>query len=388
MSLQFSNDSTLTMFLAYEVKEGMIVPKTSDFSYFNPLLPITKDQCNEVLQKRAVDADFDLHTLFINLNVKDSEELVRFSNQFGLLYNPIYVEEKFQQTSNITLRQLRLRVGLYSSIYTQEEQFLLSQIPKHGVYLHEYLEEIKRLRIMINLYTALQHKSTAFLNDEARFLLFYENTLDHGHLKPFRELEQQVELQNDLQEIRQLSSDLRFSDLKVQKAEFLALEQKIKIVFQKALQLGFEDTLLEMCIVLLDATFEAALKGVSPKLSFDVDNEPLNSWIFSGLLSAIYFKFFQDFNAQKKFHLCQNSKCHNIYLKKAKNNDYCSATCRNRAKAARNRSRNQQQVLALFEKGFSIEDIKQHVNVEHERIRAWINKANISNDSNDSNYDD
>ncbi len=119
-----------------------------------------------------------------------------------------------------------------------------------------------------------------------------------------------------------------------------------------------------------------------------MESGSLSTWNFSGLLPVIYFKFFQDFNAQKKFQLCQNSKCHNIYLKKAKNNDYCSATCLNRSKAARNRQRNRQQVIELYNEGLTIEEIKQHVNVEYERIRAWINKANDSDDVNDNNGDD
>lgn len=374
--IKFNNNLSLIKHTDYQLTEDLIVPSSTDYEYYDPLMSITPSIIDDVLGKRTVDADFDLHTLFINLNAADSGELLRFSKHFGLLYNPVYIEEQSQRAllDKLTVRQLHLRIGLHANLYTQDEQHLLSKANNRGVFLEEYSEEIERLKIIINLYTVIQNRNVAFLNDKSRFMLFFEHTLSHTELRPFQDLLEYKELQIELQEVFSLVEKANVNTSEFGKSDLVLLEQKINEIFNTILKLRLEDSILEMCTIYLNATFEFALKGVSPKITFYINNKPENTWVFSGVLAAIYFKMFQDFNEQKEYHLCENPNCQHLFVKKAKNNNYCSTKCQKRAKVYRNKERNRKKVIQLYQQGISIEEIYTLVKVEPRRISAWIKK--------------
>src|SRR5690606_5325330 len=156
--------------------------------------------------------------------------------------------------------------------------------------------------------------------------------------------------------------------------QFESLLNDIDEIFSAIIDLKLEETFIEMCIVYLEAIMETGLKGTSPNITFDIDGIGDQTWAFSGLLAAIYFRIQQDFVAGKRYKHCKNPNCHHIFIAKAKNNNYCSPQCQTRAKTARERARKKAKAIHLYEQGRSIEEIARELKIEPARVRSWINK--------------
>jgi DNA-binding Lrp family transcriptional regulator len=371
-----SNHALLVRHRGYELKENVIYPVSDEVEYYDPFSKTETGVLKEILGKDYVEVDFDVHTLFLNLNAKDPEQIYRFVQNYGLLYNPVYIEENLQKelTHQFNLKQLRYRIGIFSNFYSQDEALFLLASTKRGNYLKEFLDEIARLRIVVELYQAIKEQDISNLSENARFMLFYEHNLGHWTLQPVKDLLQHPKLKKKLTSILSQIEKLHTNKKDFSRQQFESLLNDIDEIFSAIIDLKLEETFIEMCIVYLEAIMETGLKGVSPKISFDINGSIDHTWTFSSLLAAIYFMVHQDFVAGKRYKHCKNPNCHHIFIAKAKNNNYCSPQCQTRAKTARERARKKAKAIHLYEQGRSIEEIARELKIEPERVRSWINK--------------
>ncbi|MEN0661104.1 helix-turn-helix domain-containing protein [Caldifermentibacillus hisashii] len=371
-----SNHALLVRHRGYELKENVIYPVSDEVEYYDPFSKMETGVLKEILGKDYVEVDFDVHTLFLNLNAKDPEQIYRFVQNYGLLYNPLFMDEELQKDliHQYSLKQLRYRIGIFPNFYSEEELFLISSIVNRGIYLKEFQQEIARLRMVVELYRVIKEHDISILTENTRFMLFYEYNLSHPTLQPFKDLLQHPKLKKKLASILSQIETLHTNKKNFSRQQFELLNKDIDEFFSSIIDLKLEETVIEMCIVYLEAIMETGLKGVSPKISFDINGSIDHTWTFSGLLAAIYFRIQQDFVAGKRYKHCKNPNCHHIFIAKAKNNNYCSPQCQTRAKTARERARKKAKAIHLYEQGRSIEEIARELKIEPERVRSWINK--------------
>lgn len=371
-----SNHALLVRHRGYELKENVIYPVSDEVEYYDPFSKMETGVLKEILGKDYVEVDFDVHTLFLNLNAKDPEQIYRFVQNYGLLYNPLFIDEELQKDliHQYSLKQLRYRIGIFSNFYSEEDLFLISSIVNRGIYLKEFQQEIARLRMVVELYRVIKEHDISILTENTRFMLFYEYNLSHPTLQPFKDLLQHPKLKKKLASILSQIETLHINKKNFSRQQFELLNKDIDEFFSSIIDLKLEETVIEMCIVYLEAIMETGLKGVSPKISFDINGSIDHTWTFSSLLAAIYFMVHQDFVAGKRYRHCKNPNCHHIFIAKAKNNNYCSPQCQTRAKTARERARKKAKAIHLYEQGRSMEEIARELKIEPERVRSWINK--------------
>jgi hypothetical protein len=371
-----SNHALLVRHKGYELKENVIYPVSNEVEYYDPFSKMETGVLKEILGKDYVEVDFDVHTLFLNLNAKDPEQIYRFVQNYGLLYNPLFMDEEFQKNliHQYSLKQLRYRIGIFSNFYSEEELFLISSVVNRGIYLKEFQQEIARLRMVVELYRVIKEHDISILTENTRFMLFYEYNPSHPTLQPFKDLLQHPKLKKKLASILSQIETLHTNKKNFSRQQFELLNKDIDEFFSSIIDLKLEETVIEMCIVYLEAIMETGLKGTSPNITFDIDGIGDQTWTFSGLLAAIYFRIQQDFVAGKHYKHCKNPNCHHIFIAKAKNNNYCSPQCQTRAKTARERARKKAKAIHLYEQGRSIEEIAWELKIEPERVRGWINK--------------
>lgn len=371
-----SNHALLVRHRGYELKENVIYPVSDEVEYYDPFSKMETGVLKEILGKDYVEVDFDVHTLFLNLNAKDPEQIYRFVQNYGLLYNPLFMDEELQKDliHQYSLKQLRYRIGIFPNFYSEEELFLISSIVNRGIYLKEFQQEIARLRMVVELYRVIKEHDISILTENTRFMLFYEYNLSHPTLQPFKDLLQHPKLKKKLAYILSQIETLHTNKKDFSRQQFESLLNDIDEIFSAIIDLKLEETVIEMCIVYLEAIMETGLKGVSPKISFDINGSIDHTWTFSSLLAAIYFIVHQDFVAGKRYKHCKNPNCHHIFIAKAKNNNYCSPQCQTRAKTARERARKKAKAIHLYEQGRSIEEIARELKIEPARVRSWINK--------------
>ncbi|MEK6455933.1 helix-turn-helix domain-containing protein [Caldifermentibacillus hisashii] len=358
------------------MKENVIYPVSDEVEYYDPFSKMETGVLKEILGKDYVEVDFDVHTLFLNLNAKDPEQIYRFVQNYGLLYNPLFIDEELQKDliHQYSLKQLRYRIGIFSNFYSEEDLFLISSIVNRGIYLKEFQQEIARLRMVVELYRVIKEHDISILTENTRFMLFYEYNLSHPTLQPFKDLLQHPKLKKKLASILSQIETLHTNKKNFSRQQFELLNKDIDEFFSSIIDLKLEETVIEMCIVYLEAIMETGLKGTSPNITFDIDGIGDQTWTFSGLLAAIYFMVHQDFVAGKRYKHCKNPNCHHIFIAKTKNNNYCSPQCQTRAKTARERARKKAKAIHLYEQGRSIEEIARELKIEPERVRSWINK--------------
>jgi Homeodomain-like domain/CGNR zinc finger len=371
-----SNHALLVRHRGYELKENGIYPVSDEVEYYDPFSKMETGVLKEILGKDYVEVDFDVHTLFLNLNAKDPKQIYRFVQNYGLLYNPLFMDEELQKDliHQYSLKQLRYRIGIFSNFYSEEDLFLISSIVNRGIYLKEFQQEIARLRMVVELYRVIKEHDISILTENTRFMLFYEYNLSHPTLQPFKDLLQHPKLKKKLASILSQIETLHTNKKNFSRQQFELLNKDIDEFFSSIIDLKLEETVIEMCIVYLEAIMETGLKGTSPNITFDIDGIGDQTWTFSGLLAAIYFRIQQDFVAGKRYKHCKNPNCHHIFIAKAKNNNYCSPQCQTRAKTARERARKKAKAIHLYEQGRSIEEIARELKIEPERVRSWINK--------------
>lgn len=371
-----SNHALLVRHRGYELKENVIYPVSDEVEYYDPFSKMETGVLKEILGKDYVEVDFDVHTLFLNLNAKDPEQIYRFVQNYGLLYNPLFIDEELQKDliHQYSLKQLRYRIGIFSNFYSEEDLFLISSIVNRGIYLKEFQQEIARLRMVVELYRVIKEHDISILTENTRFMLFYEYNLSHPTLQPFKDLLQHPKLKKKLASILSQIETLHTNKKNFSRQQFELLNKDIDEFFSSIIDLKLEETVIEMCIVYLEAIMETGLKGTSPNITFDIDGIGDQTWTFSGLLAAIYFRIQQDFVAGKRYKHCKNPNCHHIFIAKAKNNNYCSPQCQTRAKTARERARKKAKAIHLYEQGRSMEEIARELKIEPERVRSWINK--------------
>lgn len=371
-----SNHALLVRHRGYELKENVIYPVSDEVEYYDPFSKMETGVLKEILGKDYVEVDFDVHTLFLNLNAKDPEQIYRFVQNYGLLYNPLFMDEELQKDliHQYSLKQLRYRIGIFSNFYSEEELFLISSIVNRGIYLKEFQQEIARLRMVVELYRVIKEHDISILTENTRFMLFYEHNLGHWTLQPVKDLLQHPKLKKKLTSILSQIEKLHTNKKDFSRQQFESLLNDIDEIFSVIIDLKLEETVIEMCIVYLEAIMETGLKGTSPNITFDIDGIGDQTWTFSGLLAAIYFMVHQDFVAGKRYKHCKNPNCHHIFIAKAKNNNYCSPQCQTRAKTARERARKKAKAIHLYEQGRSIEEIARELKIEPARVRSWINK--------------
>jgi hypothetical protein len=135
-----SNHALLVRHRGYELKENVIYPVSDEVEYYDPFSKMETGVLKEILGKDYVEVDFDVHTLFLNLNAKDPEQIYRFVQNYGLLYNPLFIDEELQKDliHQYSLKQLRYRIGIFSNFYSEEGLFLISSIVNRGIYLKEF----------------------------------------------------------------------------------------------------------------------------------------------------------------------------------------------------------------------------------------------------------
>jgi DNA-binding Lrp family transcriptional regulator len=371
-----SNHALLVRHRGYELKENGIYPVSDEVEYYDPFSKMETGVLKEILGKDYVEVDFDVHTLFLNLNAKDPEQIYRFVQNYGLLYNPLFMDEELQKDliHQYSLKQLRYRIGIFSNFYSEEELFLISSIVNRGIYLKEFQQEIARLRMVVELYRVIKEHDISILTENTRFMLFYEYNLSHPTLQSFKDLLQHPKLKKKLTSILSQIEKLHTNKKNFSRQQFELLNKDIDEFFSSIIDLKLEETVIEMCIVYLEAIMETGLKGTSPNITFDIDGIGDQTWAFSGLLAAIYFRIQQDFVAGKRYKHCKNPNCRHIFIAKAKNNNYCSPQCQTRAKTARERARKKAKAIHLYEQGRSMEEIARELKIEPERVRSWINK--------------
>lgn len=371
-------NSLLTKHTEYELKGDAIYPASNEIEYYNPFSQIEASKIEDILGEYYVDADFDLHTLFLNLHHQDSQQILRFVKHFGLIYNPIYMDAELQESllNDYSLKQLRYRTGTFSNVYNEKEALSLTEINSRPIYLKEFQEEIGRLRMVIELYMTIRSLDISNLSRNMRFMLFLEHNYDHPVLNPFQELLQHPKMKERVQtmltRVDEFSANI--SDYSKQQLELIM--EEIENIYKDMQQLNLDDVIIEMCIVYLEAILETALKGASPKINFNDDGSGEQTWVFSGLLPAIYFMFHQDFISQKPYKRCHNPNCNNLFIPKPKHKIYCSTKCQTRAKSARGKKKKEDEALKLYKEGFPIDKIATKLKVERERVSGWINKFN------------
>jgi hypothetical protein len=371
-------DSLLVKHKEYGIEEDFIYAITEDTDFYNPFKQVEKEVIKEILQEDYVNADFDLHTLFLNLKFGNKEQVLRFTNQFGFLFNPIYMGEELQKTiiGKFDLKQLRYRIGLFSSLHYHEEYLLVAGQTDRSLSVTEFYEEVERGRHIIELYMAIIYQDTSYLSQNTKIDLFMHSGISHSSLNPVEELREHPKLGVLFDSILNEVNRSKQNSYKISRKEFESLTNDINS-FYDALQIHeLEHLLIEMCIVYFETSMEIGLKGVSPKISVDSDGKTVQTWVFSSLLSSIYFMINQNFIAGRNYKRCNNPRCHHLFIAKAKNNNYCSAQCQTRAKTARSKEKQKSKVINLSKKGLTLEEIAAELNtIEKERIRGWINKS-------------
>ncbi|TMN21834.1 helix-turn-helix domain-containing protein [Lentibacillus cibarius] len=378
--LNAKENSLLTKHTDYELSGNAIYASSEEVEYYNPFAQIKDSLLEYILGKNKdyVDADFDLHTLFLNLNYNNPDQIYRFVQHFGLLYNPIFMDKELQESliSEYGIKQLRYRTGIFSHVYSENESLLMSEINNRPIYLKEFQEEIERLRMVIELYMAIQAQDITILSRNTRFMLFLENHYKHPVLNPFQELLQHSKMKANVQAVLANIDGFSVNKRDYTKQQLEEIIESTESVYKNIQQLGLEDLIIEMCIVYLEANIETALKGVSPKISFNDDGSSQQTWVFSGLLPAIYFMIHQDFISGKPFKRCHNPNCNNLFTPKPKHKIHCSNMCQSRAKTARLKLKKKDEALKLYKEGLSIDEIANKIKMERGRVSGWINKYN------------
>ncbi|TRM10681.1 hypothetical protein FH966_02520 [Lentibacillus cibarius] len=368
--------SLLVRHMEYEREDDAIFALSDEIEYYNPFSKIETSTLKDILGKDYVDADFDLHTLFINLNHRDYEQIYRFVQHFGLLYNPGFMDQELQESliNDYGLKQLRYRMGVFSHLHHEIDSLLLLQVNHRPIYLQEFTEEINRLRMTIELYMTIKSQDISNLSKVTKFMLFFENG-GHPVFKPFEYLRQHPKMKDRVQSVLTNIDDFSVENSDaIQK--FKESVEEIENILKDLQRLGLEDIITEMCIVYLEAIVETAMKGASPKISFNDDGSSEQTWVFSGLLPAMYFITHKSFLLEQPYKKCRNPSCRNIFIPKPKHKNYCSPQCQTRAKTARNKQKKKSEAIKLYKEGLSIDEIAAEIKVERERISGWINKPN------------
>lgn len=367
--------SLIAKYKNYKLNDNAIYPLSTQVNFYNPFDPLDISTVESILENDYVDYNFELHTLFLNLDFHNHEQIYRFVKQFGFLYNPIYMDEALQKEiiGKFSLNQLRYRIGVFAHLYHEGESLLLSNHNSRAIYLKEFREEIERMRLVIELYMGIKSQEVTILSKNTQFLLFWEYNLSHPTLQPIKELLLNSKLKEKLTSTLTQIEELKTAE-KLSKQHLESLIERIEDTFTDMYQLKLDDLIIEMCIVYLEAIMEVALKGVSPKTTIGIDGTCGQTLVFSGLLSAMYFNIHQDFLSNKMYKRCQNPNCHHLFIAKATNKNYCSSQCQTRAKSARLKERKKAQSIKLYDQGLSIIEIAEKLKVEPERVHGWIYK--------------
>lgn len=232
-----SNHALLVRHRGYELKENVIYPVSDEVEYYDPFSKMETGVLKEILGKDYVEVDFDVHTLFLNLNAKDPEQIYRFVQNYGLLYNPLFMDEELQKDliHQYSLKQLRYRIGIFPNFYSEEELFLISSIVNRGIYLKEFQQEIARLRMVVELYRVIKEHDISILTENTRFMLFYEYNLSHPTLQPFKDLLQHPKLKKKLASILSQIETLHTNKKNFSRQQFELLNKDIDEFFLPSL---------------------------------------------------------------------------------------------------------------------------------------------------------
>lgn len=278
-------------------------------------LPIDPNTVIEILGECR--QEFFIHTLFASLNPDSEDQIIAWSNHFGL---PTYM-----------LSTETLLDNDYTGQY-QPIQFL--DATKDEIYL---------FKLTVRICELISH-STTTSGDALSILDDIVNALGENHDRETDDINTGIRQCENCFAVHSFAYNCPYCGFQY----FAGISREVRIDNKHYTRNDLQSWLMEdwsgALQFLLYDILELHLKGISPHPQFH--NQSLGiGWTFDNLLSALYFMIAIDFSAKCAPMLCQNPNCGNFFSPSRESSIYCSPECQNRAKQHRFRMRNNIRIL-------------------------------------------